>query len=307
MIKNILIGTVLVLMIVASAGATEVRVDPASQTILAGNNFQVDVVVEDVVNMKGDAAVLNFDPGAMQVTGIIEGDFLKTGGSTTGIGIWDNTAGTAVFGYTLGTGTWTTVSGSGTLATIQFSTYPGAPADTYDLNLTDVELRNASNELIPTDVVDGEVIIERESPVLCTAPDPPSHNFGDVPEGQVRTWTFDVTNCGTGGTLTWGVNDDQPWIEVNPTSGTTTTETDTVIVTIDTTGLNQGLYTGTINVTSNGGVKEGTITVDVVAAPTPVPVLPVPVLSGIGMIALIAALAVVLAISVSSATRRRKK
>jgi hypothetical protein len=37
MIKNILIGTVLVLMMVASAGATAVRVDPASQTIAAGD------------------------------------------------------------------------------------------------------------------------------------------------------------------------------------------------------------------------------------------------------------------------------
>jgi hypothetical protein len=104
-----------------------------------------------------------------------------------------------VFGYTLGFyDPWTTVDGSGTLATIQFSTYPDAPADTYDLILTDVELRNATNDLIPRDVVNGNVPIE--------------------------------------------------------------------------------------------------------GAPVPVPVL-----SGIGMIALIAALAVVLAISVSSATRRRKK
>jgi hypothetical protein len=186
-------------MMVASAGATAVRVDPASQTIAAGDPFHVNITVEDVVNMKGNAATLNFDPSVMQVTNITEGDFLKTGGRTVGVGNWDNTTGTAVFGYTLGFyDPWTTVDGSGTLATIQFSTYPDAPADTYDLILTDVELRNATNDLIPRDVVNGNVPIE--------------------------------------------------------------------------------------------------------GAPVPVPVL-----SGIGMIALIAALAVVLAISVSSATRRRKK
>jgi hypothetical protein len=161
MIKNILIGTVLVLMMAASAGATEVRVDPASQTVTAGDPFHVDVVVEDVANMKGNAAILNFNPGAMQVTGITEGAFLKTGGSTLPIVAWDNTAGTATFAYTLMSGTQ--VSGSGTLATILFSTYPGAPAGVYDLSLTGVELRNASNALISRYVVDGTVTILNEA------------------------------------------------------------------------------------------------------------------------------------------------
>ncbi|MEA1944224.1 MAG: dockerin type I domain-containing protein [Euryarchaeota archaeon] len=156
--KTLFVGTVLVLVMIASAGAAEVKVDPASQTVAAGNNFQVNVVVEDVDDVKGDAAILNFAPGAMQVTGIVEGDFLKAGGSTIGVPSWNNTAGTATFGYTLW-GTFSTVSGSGTLATIRFDTYPDAPADRYDLNLTNVELRNASNELIPIAVSNGTVTI----------------------------------------------------------------------------------------------------------------------------------------------------
>ncbi|MEA1944223.1 MAG: cohesin domain-containing protein [Euryarchaeota archaeon] len=168
MIKNILIGTVLVLVMITSAGATEVKVDPASQTIAAGDVFYVDVTVKDVVGMKGDAAILNFDPGVMQVTGIVEGDFLKAGGSTLSVFTWDNTAGTATFGYSLSGAS--TVTGSGTLATIRFDTYPDAPTGTYDLSLTDVELRDASNELIiPIYVVDGTVTILNTSvpvPVL---------------------------------------------------------------------------------------------------------------------------------------------
>ena len=98
-------------------------------------------------------------------------------------------------------------------------------------------------------------------PLLCTSPDPPSHDFGSVPFGETRTWTFDITNCG-GGTLTWTVSDDQPWITVSPASGTTTTETDTVTVTIDTTGLAcDATHTGTITVNSNDGTKTGTISV----------------------------------------------
>ncbi|MEA1945399.1 MAG: cohesin domain-containing protein [Euryarchaeota archaeon] len=170
MIKNILIGTVLVLMMVASAGATEVKVYPASQTVAAGDPFHVDVVVVDVDDLKGYAATLNFNPGAMQVTGITEGAFLKTGGTTVPIFSLDNVTGTATFASTLGFyDPWTTVSGSGILATIQFSTYPGAPADTYDLTLTNVELRNASNALIPISVVDGTVTIERAAPTPVPA------------------------------------------------------------------------------------------------------------------------------------------
>jgi hypothetical protein len=98
-------------------------------------------------------------------------------------------------------------------------------------------------------------------PLLCTSPDPPSHDFGSVPVGQTETWAFDITNCGDG-TLTWTVSDDQPWITVNPASGTTTTETDTVTVTIDTTGLTcDATHTGTITVNSNDGTKTGTIRV----------------------------------------------
>jgi hypothetical protein len=160
MIKNTLVGTILVLVMMASAGATEVKVDPSSQTVAAGDAFCVNVIVEDVANMRADQAVLNFDPGVMYVTGVIEGNFLKTGGNTLPIILWNNTAGTATFAYTL-TGTWTPVNGSGHIATIEFETYPDAPADTCNLSLTDVVLVDASNETIPTEIFNGAVTIMR--------------------------------------------------------------------------------------------------------------------------------------------------
>ena len=166
MIKNILIGTILVLVMMASAGAnggTVVKVDPASQTIAAGDAFHVEVIVENVTNMKACGAILNFDPGVMQVTGIIEGDFLKTGGGTIGFGMWDNTTGTADFSYALTFPGGTPVTGSGTLATIEFEAC--TPADTCDLSLTDVELIDASDEEMPTDVSNGAVTITPPIPV----------------------------------------------------------------------------------------------------------------------------------------------
>jgi len=98
----------------------------------------------------------------------------------------------------------------------------------------------------------------------CTDPDPPSHDFGNVFLGGTRTWTFNITNCGEG-ILEWNVSDDQTWISMDPTSGTTTTEIDTVTVTIDTKGLTRNTeHTGTITINSNGGTKTGTIRVYVI-------------------------------------------
>ncbi|MEA3357329.1 MAG: CARDB domain-containing protein, partial [Patescibacteria group bacterium] len=101
-----------------------------------------------------------------------------------------------------------------------------------------------------------------ESPKLCTSPDPPTTNFGTVPQNQTRTWDFFITNCGSG-TLTWAITCDQSsWLNVNPVNGSTTA-LDVVTVTIDTHDLSPGTHTGQITITSNGGEKTGTITVNV--------------------------------------------
>ena len=178
---------------VSAVDAATVKVDPASQTVAAGDAFYMNVTVEDVEGMKGDGAVLNFDPDVMYVTGITEGDFLKTGGNTIGVGRWDDTAGTATFAYSLGASTWTTVSGSGALATIEFSTYPDAPAGTCDLILTDVEIRNASNVLIPTRVSNDRVTIL--SPLTTATPTATrTSTTGSSGSGVI---IFDATGEGT--------------------------------------------------------------------------------------------------------------
>jgi hypothetical protein len=106
-----------------------------------------------------------------------------------------------------------------------------------------------------------------QEPKLCTSPDPPTTNFGTVPEDQTRTRDFFITNCGSD-TLTWTITCDQPsWLNVNPAIGSTTT-LDVVTVTIDTHDLSPGTHTGYITLTSNGGEKTGTITVEVPSKPS---------------------------------------
>ncbi|MCH8987454.1 MAG: PGF-pre-PGF domain-containing protein, partial [Chloroflexi bacterium] len=55
-----------------------------------------------------------------------------------------------------------------------------------------------------------------------------SFDFGSTGTSLSRS----VTNSG-GGTLSWSVSDNQSWLSVSPTSGTTTTETDSVTVSVN--------------------------------------------------------------------------
>jgi len=88
---------------------------------------------------------------------------------------------------------------------------------------------------------------------------PMSHNFGIVVENQIYQTTFDILNSGAQ-TLTWSLSDTEIWLTYNPTSGSSTGETDTITVSIDTTGLSPGSYNGDISISSNGGSGVFTVT-----------------------------------------------
>jgi uncharacterized membrane protein len=60
-----------------------------------------------------------------------------------------------------------------------------------------------------------------------------------------------ITNTG-GGTLSWTLNDNATWLQLNTVSGTTMTETDTISASVTTSGLGAGTYNGIITVTASG-------------------------------------------------------
>jgi len=83
------------------------------------------------------------------------------------------------------------------------------------------------------------------SPVIAVTP-------GALVFGGVATErTFEISNIGSG-VLAWNVTEDQTWLSVSPASGI---GTGTVTVTVDRTGLAEGTYNGSVEVTSNGGDK----------------------------------------------------
>ena len=56
----------------------------------------------------------------------------------------------------------------------------------------------------------------------------------------------------TGGTLTWSMMESAAWLALNVASGTTTTETDQISVSVGTSGLSAGTYSTIISVTASG-------------------------------------------------------
>lgn len=135
-----------------------VRVFPVSQTVSAGGNFSVDILVEDVAYLDGGQAALNFDPAVVNAVEIIEGDFLESGGSTWGVEKINNSEGIAIFAYSL-IGNITYVNGSGVLATVKLNVSKDAEG-TFDLTLTDVKLIDVNSaHILPIEVDNGSFTV----------------------------------------------------------------------------------------------------------------------------------------------------
>lgn len=77
---------------------------------------------------------------------------------------------------------------------------------------------------------------------------PTSLNFSArVGAGNPPNQTLQISNSG-GGMLNWSVSDNQTWLTLSPSSGSSTGETDNVSVNVAIAGLTAGTYTATITI-----------------------------------------------------------
>jgi Fibronectin type III domain/Viral BACON domain len=89
-------------------------------------------------------------------------------------------------------------------------------------------------------------------------------------ESNPSPQTITITNTG-GGTLDWTASETASWLTLSPTSGSTTTETDTLVVSVNTTGLLEGNYSGPITLASPGSTSPSQqipVTLTVTAPPS---------------------------------------
>ena len=238
-----------------------VSIDAPDQ-VFVDSNFTALVRISDVTNFDAANYDVVFDPNVLRTADVSPG---LIGGTVVPVDTWievepgririiQNIPG--VDGTT----------GVGYLAGVSFLVVGGEGA-TGDIAMKDMVLGDTESRPIPSQTVGHTLsVIVPVDPLLCTSPFPPSFDFGELNRGELGQESFELTNCGTG-TLDWTVSANQPWISLNPSQGTTTAETETVVVTADTSTLQGGqTHTSTITVSSNGGAVEGTISVTVIAS-----------------------------------------
>jgi len=80
--------------------------------------------------------------------------------------------------------------------------------------------------------------------------------------------SFTIRNAG-GGTLEWSLTISQPWLTANVMTGTTTTETDRVLLTADRSGFTTpGIRNAVITLTSNGGTQTVFVSLRIAGTPS---------------------------------------
>ena len=167
--------------------------------------------------------------------------------------------------------------GSGTLdwnitvddPAIAFSAISGSTTDTptdvtVTLDRTGIAPGSYNAEITVTGngatiIVPVVYLVDGAAPILAVSP--LALAFG----GDLTTLNFAIDNTGTG-VLNYTITDDAPWLTVNPANGSATTEVDTIVATVDRTGLSTGDFTATITIDGGGG---GSATIAVTMSVTP--------------------------------------
>ena len=85
--------------------------------------------------------------------------------------------------------------------------------------------------------------------------------------------TFDITNAGSG-TLQWSASPDAAWLAVTPATGDVTTETDTLVVNADITGLSVGRQASSVTILAGGKFQKVHVTLFVMPGSGITPVVP---------------------------------
>jgi hypothetical protein len=129
--------------------ATQVKVVP-SKTILAPQEaFTVDIIVDPTVDIAGAQFELHWDPAALRVDQVAEGNLFKQTGKQTMFngGVIDNDGGslTKVWGVILGAGN--SVNASGTLATLFCTALTAGKTSMF--TLADVVVGDVSGTAVP--------------------------------------------------------------------------------------------------------------------------------------------------------------
>ncbi|WP_167618862.1 PKD domain-containing protein [Maribellus sediminis] len=147
---------------------------------------------------------------------------------------------------------WKWVFGDENTSTLQNPSHVYSQPGAYTVSLF-VENVYGSDTIVKTDYIQ---VLEKPEPLLNVSPN--SLDFDSITTQKI----FEITNAGSG-TLSWSVSENLNWLTVSLSSGSTTTETNVITVTVNRSGLSAGTYSGVIAITSDGGNKEVSVTMEI--------------------------------------------
>jgi Cohesin domain/PEP-CTERM motif len=175
-LQTALAGAALALLSSGAAVAAPTLSITGPSSSVWGQSFSLNIVASDVSDLYGYQFDVTFNPATFSSTGVTEGSFLATAGSTffSG-GTVDNTAGTLSFVFDTLLGPGPGATGSGVLATLDFTTI-GAGSGTFAL--ANVSVLNSSL---------GDIAVGTQSlNVVAAVPEP-------------ATWAFMFAGLGVAG------------------------------------------------------------------------------------------------------------
>jgi Fibronectin type III domain/Viral BACON domain len=158
---------------------------------------------------------------------------------------------------------WVTVSpASGTIAREQDQVAvqvnaTGLAAGTYSGTVS-ITITEKNNKTLVTPVPVTLVVTSGGSSLTVTPSillNPTSLSFSGVAGGPPPLAKPVTLSNPTGGTLTWTLTETAAWLGLNITSGTTTTEIDSISASVSTTGLAAGTYSTAITVSASGSAN----------------------------------------------------
>jgi general secretion pathway protein D len=166
-ILSVLILAVLLLAPVTLLADTATLSVATTATVPQGSSFSVEVNISSVSDLYDFQFDLAFNPAVLQLTNIVEGGFLLTGGSTFFLpGTVDNTLGNATANADTLIGAIPGVSGTGELAEFDFTAVgPGISS----LTLSNVILQDSTSSLLDSTTAAGSVTVQGTT---TTVPEP---------------------------------------------------------------------------------------------------------------------------------------
>jgi len=160
-VKKLSTALILTLVALLALGAfayaqdgAKVTISPAAQSVEAGQQATVQVMIEDVSNLYGAEVHLSFDPTLLNVSSITPGAFPDPASGSV-VSDYDNAAGTVYYAITL-LAPAPAVDGSGVLCDVTFNALTEGISP---VTITDAILADVQGAEIPVTTSNGEVVI----------------------------------------------------------------------------------------------------------------------------------------------------